>query len=111
MRSFYQYEHVGIATRSGGFGAATAPILVGSYASGQLIIRISGLGVGAKLKAFWQTSADGTNFANLATIATLVQTGTYVMYSPSGAGTGRYARMRWSVATSCKFGASFIFQD
>jgi hypothetical protein len=104
-------NHVGVATRSAGVGVATTSINVGEYASGQLIIRITGLAVGAKVKPYWQSSADGVNFGVLASIATLAATGVYIIPCPVGAGPGAWARAQWSVATSAKFGMSFVLQS
>jgi hypothetical protein len=104
-------NHAGVATRSAGVGVGTTAINIGEYASGQLICRVVGLGVGAKVKVWWQCSADGTNFANLAGISTLTATGMAVVGCPAGAGPGAWARARWSVATSAKFGLWYVLQS
>ena len=57
-RLWYRYDHVGEATRTLS-GQATAGIRTGDYIDGQLIVRVTGLGVGGKLTAYWQSSADG----------------------------------------------------
>jgi hypothetical protein len=104
--------HVGIATRTSA-GVATSPIHVGEYISGQLVLRIAGLGVGGTVRPIWQASADGVNFGNLAVGATAIATGTYILTPPAGGGVGVWARARWTLSggTAAKFGFSYVFQE
>jgi hypothetical protein len=107
-RLFYRYDHVGEATRTSA-GQATAGITCGEFIDGQLIIRVTGLGVGGKITPYWQSSADGSAWGDLARGATMTATGTKII-TLSG-GIGNHARARWVVATAAKFSMMFTFKE
>jgi hypothetical protein len=107
-RRWDTFPHVGAATRTSS-GTATAGVKVGEYRDGQLIIRCTGLGVGGKITGYWQSSADGLAWGDLARGATMIATGVQILSMPGGI--GNYARARWVVATGAKFGMVFTFKE
>jgi hypothetical protein len=58
------FPHVSIATRTSS-GTATGGIRTGEYIDGQLVVRLTGLGVGARLTPYWQSSSGGTAWGDL----------------------------------------------
>jgi hypothetical protein len=107
-RLFYRYDHVGLATRTLS-GQATAPITCGEFIDGQLVVRVTSLGVGGKLTPYWQSSADGLTWGDLSRGATMTATGTKIMAMPGGI--GNFARARWVVATGAKFSMTYTFKE
>jgi hypothetical protein len=102
------FPHVGQATRTSS-GTATGGIRCGEYIDGQLIIRCTGLSTGGTVTGYWQSSADGLAWGDLARGATMTATGTKIIAMPGGI--GNYARARWVVATAAKFGMTFTFKE
>jgi hypothetical protein len=107
-RLFYRYDHVGEATRTTA-GQATGGIRCGDFIDGQLVVRVTGLGVGGKLTPYWQSSADGSAWGDLTRGATMTATGTKIIAMAGGI--GNYARARWTVATAAKFSIMFTFKE
>jgi hypothetical protein len=107
-RLSYTFEHVALSTRTGN-GQATGGIRCGSFIDGQLIVRCQALGVGGKVTPYWQSSADGMAWGDLARGVTMTAIGTKIISLPGGI--GRYARARWVVATSGTFSMTFVFKE
>jgi hypothetical protein len=107
-RSWAIFPHVGMATRTSA-GAATAGVFCAEYIDGQVLIHCSGLGIGAKLTPYRQSSRDGLAWRDWQRGATMTATGIRVMSAFGGF--GHWARLRWVIATAAKFEAHFLFTD
>lgn len=109
MRYTQVIEHLAVATRtSSGTGD---PVYCGSFASGQLVVRVlSVAGVGAYLRPRWQSSADRSNFGDFVSGATLLATGVRIVSAVGGI--GAWARMRWTQsATALQWSAHFVLTE
>jgi hypothetical protein len=72
-------------------------------------VRVTGLGVGGKLRPYWLSSADGSAWGTLTQGTTMTVTGVQVL--SMGGGIGNYVRARWTVATAAKFSIMFTFKE
>jgi hypothetical protein len=103
-RDWQAFPHVGLGARTSA-GQATAGIFCAEYRSGQLIIYCPTLA--GTLVPYWQSSADGVHWGDLARGATMSATGVRVI-AVSG-GIGHWARTRWVGTATATFKCDFLF--
>jgi hypothetical protein len=109
MRSTQVIEHLAVMTRTS--SGAGNPVYVGSFESGQLLVRVVGFaGVGAYVRAYWEASADRASFGVMLAGPTITTTGVSVMRLVGGL--GAWNRCRWAMSgTAAQFSLTFALSE